>query len=521
MCIWLNVSGQHLHAEDSPVSTTSGHYVSAIRQNNEWHLANDEFVRRVRMNECPLLPCGILFEKCDDQCSPKTMLIEGTMCEELGWDQCICKEAESVPGAASTHKSDSADIMMPGETEESVHGTQPVLTGAVRTQAAETDVGRGSKAKKTAESAESAYGTQPVLTGAVRAQAAETDVRRGSKDKKRKTSDGTQAKTLLKYFKTAPNQDRSDRNQDRSDGNQDRSDRNQDRSCRQKPRSVSPKSRSVKIGQTETKIGQPKTKIGQPKIKIGQTETEMRLLLWKPNALWLLLGKEQRNITWIHSCWIKRLWLYLQKDTSSLCERGLTIVCVRFQTVQTICHRFHVCYMGVKNVFSPTYQSLLLIAMLSTKGTTPTVCACCICCRSKCGSFLAVCNEPRCRILLSSKLEEQQTGAISHLQCVISWVVGKVWSKMNDGVLVGLWHVWCVLKDAGQRNSFRRSLLVQTLHFRKKTRFVCCWIRTCTLQVGRRCHQKKYSNRVQLFTCKQVKRFKCFCTNVVCRNACV
>lgn len=35
-------------------------------------------------------------------------------------------------------KADSADTMMSGETAESVHGTQPVLTGAVRTQVART-----------------------------------------------------------------------------------------------------------------------------------------------------------------------------------------------------------------------------------------------------------------------------------------------------------------------------------------------------------------------------------------------
>ena len=66
----------HIHNEDSPVSATSGHYVTAIKQNNAWHLANDDFVRVVRMNECPLLPYGLLFEKCDHQCSQKTMLVD-------------------------------------------------------------------------------------------------------------------------------------------------------------------------------------------------------------------------------------------------------------------------------------------------------------------------------------------------------------------------------------------------------------------------------------------------------------
>ena len=122
----------HIHNEDSPVSATSGHYVTAIKQNNAWHLANDEFVRVVRMNECPLLPCGLLFEKCDDQCSQKTMLIEERMCEELSWEHCICKEAECVPSAASTQ------TMMPNETAESLSWTQPLVGGAVCAQAGET-----------------------------------------------------------------------------------------------------------------------------------------------------------------------------------------------------------------------------------------------------------------------------------------------------------------------------------------------------------------------------------------------
>ena len=196
----------HLHNEDSAVSTTSGHYVCAIRQSNAWHLANDDFVRVVRMNECPLLPCGILFEKWDDQVSQKTSLLEGMVCDAVSWDQCICKETECVPGSPGTHNDE--DIMMPDETAESASWTQPVLTGAVRTQPAKTTVGKGLK------------------------------------DKKRKASDGTTAKTLLKYFKTAPSQDASDRNQNQLDRNQDQSDRNQDRSAQQRDRSGQQQDRS-------------------------------------------------------------------------------------------------------------------------------------------------------------------------------------------------------------------------------------------------------------------------------------
>ena len=74
----------HLHDEGSSVSMTSGHYVTALCQNGEWHLANDEFVRNVQMKECPVVPCGVLFERCDDQCSGKTMLILFLLCLESG-----------------------------------------------------------------------------------------------------------------------------------------------------------------------------------------------------------------------------------------------------------------------------------------------------------------------------------------------------------------------------------------------------------------------------------------------------
>ena len=141
------------------MSATNGHYVTAIRQNNEWHLANAEFVRVVRINECPLLPCGILFEKCDDHCSQKTMLIEGRMCEALSWDQCICKDAKCVPGGASAQTLDSADIMMPDETAETVSRTQLLVGGAVFTQSAGTAIGN--------ETAETVSRTQLLVGGAV------------------------------------------------------------------------------------------------------------------------------------------------------------------------------------------------------------------------------------------------------------------------------------------------------------------------------------------------------------------
>ena len=247
----------HIHNEDSPVSATSGHYVTAIKQNNAWHLANDDFVRVVRMNECPLLPCGLLFEKCDHQCSQKTMLVEERMCEELSWEHCICKEAECVPSAASTQ------TMMANETAESLSWTQPLFGGAVCAQAGETPDTNESFRSGVSENAESLSWTQPLFGGAVCAQAGETPDRNKSflsgvsenaeslswtqplvggavctqerKGKKRNSSDGKGAQTLLKYFKTDRTQERNrDQQQVRTERAQDRTERAQDRTG-QKP----------------------------------------------------------------------------------------------------------------------------------------------------------------------------------------------------------------------------------------------------------------------------------------------
>ena len=152
------------------------------------------------------------------------------MCDAVSWDQCICKETECVPGSPGTHNDE--DIMMPDETAESASWTQPVLTGAVRTQPAKTTVGKGLK------------------------------------DKKRKASDGTTAKTLLKYFKTAPSQDASDRNQ--------KSIRQKPRSVRQKSRSVSPTTRSVRpttrsVRQTTRSVSQTTRPVSQTTRPVSQT----------------------------------------------------------------------------------------------------------------------------------------------------------------------------------------------------------------------------------------------------------
>ena len=194
----------HLHDEDSSVSMTSGHYVTALCQNGQWHLANDEFVRNVQMKECPVVPCGVLFERCDDQCSRKTMLFEGMVCQQHSWFECLCKAAPALPGAA--HATEAA---------ASVDGTQPVFTGAVPTHAASLQ-----------------------------------DAPEASRSK-RKAADASQGNCLLKYFKPVGSieqqkeavnaqgkQDRTGRKQDCSNREQDCSNREQDRCTREQDRST-------------------------------------------------------------------------------------------------------------------------------------------------------------------------------------------------------------------------------------------------------------------------------------------
>ena len=81
----------HVHSEGSDVSMTSGHYVTAFCQNDIWHMANDEFVRAVKMEECPLYPCVLVLEKSERQMHTKGMLADGVDCELVPWTFSITK----------------------------------------------------------------------------------------------------------------------------------------------------------------------------------------------------------------------------------------------------------------------------------------------------------------------------------------------------------------------------------------------------------------------------------------------
>ena len=224
----------HLHDEDSSVSMTSGHYVTALCQNGQWHLANGEFVRNVQMKECPVVPCGVLFERCDDQCSGKTMLFEGMVCQQHSWFECLCKAAPALPGAA--HATEAA---------ASVDGTQPVFTGAVPTHAASSqDAPEASRSKRKA--ADTSQGNcllkyfKPV--GSIDQQKEAVNAQ-GKQDRTGRKQDcsGQQQQVRSTKKQDRPNreQDRSTREQDREQGRSTRAqDREQDRSTREQDRST-------------------------------------------------------------------------------------------------------------------------------------------------------------------------------------------------------------------------------------------------------------------------------------------
>ena len=248
----------HLHDEDSSVSMTSGHYVTALCQNGQWHLANDEFVRNVQMKECPVVPCGVLFERCDDQCSGKTMLFEGMVCQQHSWFECLCKAAPALPGAA--HATEAA---------ASVDGTQPVFTEAVPTHAASSqDVPEASRSKRKAADASQGncllkyfkpVGSIEQQKEAVNAQGKQ-DCTGRKQDCSNREQDREQDRTTREQDRSTREQHRStreqDREQDRStreqDREQDRSTREQDRSTREQDRSTREQDRSTREHRSTT-----------------------------------------------------------------------------------------------------------------------------------------------------------------------------------------------------------------------------------------------------------------------------
>ena len=71
-------------------------------------MANDELVRPVFMEQCPLFPCAVALAKClptDARTSGVTpLLAEDVSCEPLSWDACVGKGmwSEWLPDEAPT-----------------------------------------------------------------------------------------------------------------------------------------------------------------------------------------------------------------------------------------------------------------------------------------------------------------------------------------------------------------------------------------------------------------------------------
>ena len=232
------------------------------------------------MKECPVVPCGVLFERCDDQCSGKTMLFEGMVCQQHSWFECLCKAAPALPGAA--HATEAA---------ASVDGTQPVLTGAVPTHAASSqDVPEASRSKRKAADASQGncllkyfkpVGSIEQQKEAVNAQGKqdctgrkedlsnreqdcsntdqdrEQDCSTREQDRSTREQDSEQDRSTREQDRSTREQDRSTREQDRSTREEDRSTREQDRSTREQDRSTREQDRSTREQDRSTRGARP------------------------------------------------------------------------------------------------------------------------------------------------------------------------------------------------------------------------------------------------------------------------
>ena len=176
----------HVHSEGSDVSMTSGHYVTAFCQNDIWHMANDEFVRAVKMEECTLYPCVLVLEKSERQMQTKDMLADGVACELLPWIVSITKTISPV----TTKETVSAP------TEVSLRGKRK-SADSIR----QNKLSNYFQASRSCEPEQQNSSSMNRLDGRDRA------------DRK---------------------QDRADQSQDRADRSQDRADRSQDRADQQR-----------------------------------------------------------------------------------------------------------------------------------------------------------------------------------------------------------------------------------------------------------------------------------------------
>ena len=351
----------HLHDEDSSVSMTSGHYVTALCQNGQWHLANDEFVRNVEMKECLVVPCGVLFERCDDQCSGKSMLFEGMVSQQHSWFECLCKAAPALPAAG--HVTEAA---------ASVDGTQPVFTGAVRTHAASSQDGpEASRSKRKA--ADASQGNcllkyfKPV--GSIEQQKEAVDAQR-SREQDRSTKE--QDRSTREQDRSTRGQDRSTNEQDCSTREQDRSTREQDCSTREQDRSTREQNRSTRLQDRATREQDRATRKQDRATREQDRSTREQDRSTREqdrstreqgcrqddrasreqdrSRRGLKLARERTEKDHVDPFMLDQtpLALFAKRYIIFLCDLDLITICGHSQMLRRTCRPFHVCCKGVK-----------------------------------------------------------------------------------------------------------------------------------------------------------------------------
>ena len=200
----------HVHSEGSDVSMTSGHYVTAFCQNDIWHMANDEFVRAVKMEECTLYPCVLVLEKSERQMQTKDMLADGVACELLPWIVSITKTISPV----TTKETVSAP------TEVSLRGKRKSADSI-----GQNKLSNYFQASRSCEPEQQNSSSMNRLDGRDRA-------------------DRSQDRANRSQVQADRSQDRADRSQDQADRSQVQADRSQDRADQSSSRSKSGSSRS-------------------------------------------------------------------------------------------------------------------------------------------------------------------------------------------------------------------------------------------------------------------------------------
>ena len=344
----------------------------------------------------------------------------------------VYAKKQSVSSAASTQ------TMMPNETAESLSWTQLPVGGAVCAQAGEIPDSN--------ETAESPSWTQLPVGGAVCAQAGETPdsnetaesvswtqlpvggavCTQERKGKKRNTSDGKGAQTLLKYFKTdrtqernrdqkqvrtERKQDRTERKQDGTERKQERTERKQERTERKQERTEQSQDRTERKQEHTEPTDDKRDRTGRKQDRTDQAQAVRAMTVARERTQKCHVDPFMLDQTPL-ALFAKRYNLPVRRGL----DNRLRVFSDSPDTMPPISCLLHGCekcfftnlsefvaHCDAEHEGYHTYRLRVLHLMTQQVWQFP-------------GSFLAVYNELRCRILLSFKLEEQPTGMVSHLQ---------------------------------------------------------------------------------------------------------